>query len=91
MHQGEFLSFKYYNGPSTNPRISSSKYLNSNKILLKVTLALIMIKLLFSGIWLLLLTVFLTYYWIAVASHYIDIQAEEAKQSSNRPSIQINL
>ena len=50
-----------------------------------------MIELLFSGIWLLLLTLFLTYYWIAVASHYIDIQAEEAKQSSNRPSIQINL
>ena len=48
-------------------------------------------NLLFSGIWLFILTVFLTYYWIAVASHYLDIQDEEAKQSSNRPTIQINL
>merc|ERR1712032_476966 len=44
-----------------------------------------------SGIWLFILIVFLTYYWIAVASHYIDIQAEEATQSSHGPTIQINL
>ena len=51
----------------------------------------ISINICFSGVWLFILTVFLTYYWIAVASHYIDIQAEEAKQSSKRPTIQINL
>ena len=53
--------------------------------------SIISMNLLFSGIWLFILTVFLTYYWIAVASHYLDIQDEEAKQSPKRPTIQINL